>query len=122
MFEGLGSAAGFIRSGKARALAVFSAHRSPVFPDVPTAAEAGLPDFESLSWYGLWAPAGTPPAIVARLQQEVARAFDSPELKAAWRQQGAEPGGEASARFERFVRAETAKWGKVVRDTGIVIE
>jgi tripartite-type tricarboxylate transporter receptor subunit TctC len=122
VFEGLGSAGGFIRSGKARALAVFSERRSPAFPEIPTAAEAGLPDFESLSWYGLWAPAGTPPEIISRLQSEVAKAFESPELKQAWAQQGAEPGGQPTAQFATFVKGEVGKWGKVVRDNNIVIE
>jgi len=66
-FEGLGSAAPYIRSGKARALSVFSAQRSPAVPDVLTAAEAGLPGFELLSWYGLWAPAGTDAGVIARM-------------------------------------------------------
>ena len=122
VFEGLGSAAGFISSGKARPLAVFSAKRSPAFPDIPTAAEAGLPGFESLSWYGLWAPAGTPSEIVVRVQSEVAKAFDSPELKQAWAQQGAAPGGQPTAEFAAFVKGEIGKWGKVVRDNNIVIE
>ncbi|MDP1838408.1 MAG: tripartite tricarboxylate transporter substrate binding protein [Reyranella sp.] len=93
VFEGLGSAAPYIRSGKARALAVFSAERSPAFPDIPTAAEAGLPGFESLSWYGLWVPAGTDPGIIAKLQADVAKCFDSADLKKIWLEQGASPGG-----------------------------
>ena len=119
VFEGLGSASGFISSGKARPLAVFSERRSPAFPNIPTAAEAGLPGFESLSWYGLWAPAGTPADIIERLQAEVAKAFDSPELKQAWAKQGAAPGGQPTA---AFVKGEVGKWGKVVRDNNIVIE
>lgn len=122
VFEGLGSAAAYIRSDKARALAVFSAERSPAFPDIPTAAQAGLPGFESLSWYGLWVPAGTDPGIVARMQAEVAKAFDSPELKKIWLEQGAAPGGMATARFAAFVTEEIGKWGKVVRDNNITIE
>ena len=122
VFEGLGSASGFIRSSKVRALAVLSARRSAAFPDIPTAAEAGLADFESLSWYGLWAPAGTPPEVVAFLQGEVAKAFQSPELKESWQQQGAEPGGEPTAQFARYVTAEIAKWGKVVRSANVTIE
>lgn len=122
VFEGLGSAATYIRSGKARALAVFSAERSPAFPDIPTAAEAGLPGFESLSWYGLWVPAGTDPAIVARMQAEVAKVFDSDELKKVWLGQGAAPGGAPTARFAAFVTEEIGKWGKVVRDNNITIE
>ena len=94
IFEGLGSASSHIRAGKIRALAVTSPKRSPAFPDIPTMAEAGVPGFESLSWYGLWAPAGTPREIMLRLQQETAKALATPELKAIWALQGAEPGGE----------------------------
>jgi tripartite-type tricarboxylate transporter receptor subunit TctC len=122
VFEGLGSAAGHIRSGKVRALAVFANKRSPAFPDIPTAAESGLPDFESLSWYGLWGPAGTPRVVVAKLRTESARVFEAPELKSIWFQQGAEPGGEASETFAAFVKAEVEKWGKVVRDNNITLE
>ncbi len=122
VFEGLGSAAPYIRSGKARALAVFTAERSPAFPDIPTAAEAGLPGFESLSWYGLWAPSGTDAAIIARMQAAVAKAFGSADLKRAWDDQGAAPGGAPTARFAAFVKEEIGKWGKVVRDGNIRIE
>jgi len=122
VFEGLGSAAPYIRSGKARALAVFSAERSPAFPDIPTAAEAGLPGFESLSWYGLWAPAGTDPTIIARMQAAVEKAFSSADLKKAWFEQGAAPGGASTARFAAFVAEEIKKWGKVVQDGNITIE
>lgn len=122
VFEGLGSAAPYIRSGKARALAVFSAERSPAFPDIPTAAEAGLPGFESLSWYGLWVPAGTDPGIIAKLQAEVAKSFDSADLKKIWLEQGASPGGAPTGRFAAFVTEEIEKWGKVVRDNNITLE
>ncbi len=122
VFEGLGSAAPHIRSGKARALAVFSAERSPAFPDVPTAAQAGLPGFESLSWYGLWAPAGTDASIIARMQAAVEAAFASTDLKKVWSEQGAVPGGAPTALFAAFVAEEIGKWGKVVRDGNITIE
>lgn len=122
VFEGLGSAAPYIRGGKARALAVFSAERSPAFPDIPTAAEAGLPGFESLSWYGLWVPAGTDPGIIAKLQAEVAKSFDSADLKKVWLEQGASPGGAPTDRFAAFVKEEIGKWGKVVRDNNITLE
>ncbi len=122
IFEGLGSASSHIRAGKIRALAVTSPKRSPAFPDIPTTAEAGVPGFESLSWYGLWAPAGTPREIVARMQAEVARAFESPDLRKTWFDQGAEPGGEPTADFARYVKAETEKWGKVVRDSGVTLD
>ncbi|NJD87840.1 MAG: tripartite tricarboxylate transporter substrate binding protein [Betaproteobacteria bacterium] len=122
IFEGLGSAASHIRAGSIRALAVTSPKRSPAFPDIPTMAEAGIPGFESLSWYGLWAPAGTPPEIVQRLQAEVAKAMAAPDLKAAWSSQGAEPGGEPVEAFRTFVRAETVKWGKLARDAKVTVD
>ena len=122
IFEGLGSSAPYLQSGKFRALGLAAARRSPAFPDIPTMAEAGLPGFESLSWYGLWAPAGTPRDLAARLQAEVARAFETPDMKEAWFRQGAEPGGESSEQFARYGRAEVEKWGKVVRANNIVLE
>jgi tripartite-type tricarboxylate transporter receptor subunit TctC len=85
-------------------------------------AEAGLPGFESLSWYGLWAPAGTPPEILDRLQAEVKTALASPDLVRTWQQQGAEPGGEPRAQFGAYVRTETEKWGKVAREHRIVVD
>jgi tripartite-type tricarboxylate transporter receptor subunit TctC len=122
IFEGLGSSAPYLRSGKFRALGLAAARRSPAFTDIPTMAEAGLPGFESLSWYGLWAPAGTPRDLTTRIQAEVARAFAAPELKEAWSRQGAEPGGESGETFARYVRAEIEKWGQVVRANNIVLD
>jgi len=122
IFEGLGSASSHIRAGKIRALAVTSPKRSPAFPDIPTMAEAGVPAFESLSWYGLWAPAGTPPEIMLRLQQETAKALATPELKAIWAMQGAEPGGEPAEQFAKLVHSEVEKWGKVVRQNKVVVD
>ncbi|WP_428660318.1 Bug family tripartite tricarboxylate transporter substrate binding protein [Reyranella sp.] len=122
IFEGLGSAAPYLQSGRFRPLALAAARRSPTFPDIPTMAEAGLPDFESLSWYGLWAPAGTPREIVGRIQAEVARVFEAPEMKEAWLRQGAETGGESSGQFARYVHDEVVKWGKVVRANNIVLD
>lgn len=122
IFEGLGSASVHIRAGKIRALAVTSPKRSPAFPDIPTMAEAGVPGFESLSWYGFWAPAGTPRDIMLRLQLETNRALATPELKAIWALQGAEPGGEPSEQFAKLVRSEVEKWGKVVRQNKVTID
>jgi len=122
IFEGLGSAASHIRAGRVRALAVTSAKRSPAFPDVPTMAEAGVPRFEVTSWYGLWVPAATPDALVKRIRDEVNTALASPQLTAYWAQQGADRGGEPSEQFARFVKAETQRWGKVVRDSGVTAE
>jgi tripartite-type tricarboxylate transporter receptor subunit TctC len=122
IFEGLGSASPQIRAGKIRALAVTSPQRSPAFPDIPTMAEAGVPGFESLSWYGLWAPAGTPREIILKMQVETAKALATPELKGIWALQGAEPGGESSEQFTKLVRAEIEKWGRVVRQTKVTID
>ena len=122
IFEGLGSASTQIRAGRIRALAVTSPQRSPAFPEIPTMAIAGVPGFESQSWYGLWVPAQTPRDIATRLHAEVVKALGSPELQAIWAQQGAEAGGESSEQFARFIRSEIEKWGTVVRQNKIVIE
>jgi tripartite-type tricarboxylate transporter receptor subunit TctC len=122
LFEALGSAAGHIRSGKLRAIAVTSLQRSPSFPEIPTAAESGLPGFDVTSWYGLWAPAGTPRAVVQRLHALVTRSFEDAEIRDLWFKLGAEPGGASSEQFADFVHREVLKWGKVVRDAGVTIE
>ena len=122
MFDGMGSSAPQIRAGRLKALAVTTAGRSPAFPDVPTVQEAGVPGYEVTTWYALWAPAGTPQEIVVRLQQEVARAMASPQLKEIWAQQGASPGGNSPAEFGAFVKAEIAKWAEVVKASGARID
>jgi len=122
IFEGLGSAATHIRANSIRALAVTSPKRSPAFPDIPTMAEAGVPGFESQSWYGMWAPAGTSPEIVRRMHAEVVKALASPDLAATWAAQGADAGGESPEQFGRFIRSEVDKWGKVARDLKISAE
>jgi tripartite-type tricarboxylate transporter receptor subunit TctC len=122
IFEGLGSAATHIRANSIRALAVTSPKRSAAFPDIPTMAEAGVPGFESQSWYGMWAPAGTSPEIVRRMHAEVVKALASPDLAATWAAQGADPGGESPEQFGRFIRTEVEKWGKVARDLKISAE
>lgn len=122
IFEALGSASPHIRSGKLKAIAVTSVRRSPSFPDIPTAIEQGLAGFDVTSWYGLWLPTGTPPAVVQRLYALVGRAFEDAEMRELWFKLGAETGGIAPAAFAGFVRAEVQKWGKVVRDAGVTIE
>ena len=122
IFEALGSASAFIRAGTVRPIMVTSAKRSPSFPDIPTAIESGLPGFEVTSWYGLWVPAGTPQAIVLRLQAAVAKAFEDPEMKELWFKLGAEPGGASPEEFRALVSSDVAKWGKVVREAKISVE
>jgi tripartite-type tricarboxylate transporter receptor subunit TctC len=122
MFDGMGSSAPQIRGGKLKPLAVTTTTRSPAFPDVPTMQEAGVPDYEVTTWYGLWAPAGTPPDIVNKLQQEVAKAMVRQEIKDIWAAQGAGPGGNTPDQFAQFIKIEIVKWAKVAKDANIKID
>jgi tripartite-type tricarboxylate transporter receptor subunit TctC len=122
IFEALGSAAGQIRAGTVRPIVVTSAKRSPAFPDVPTAMESGLSGFEVTSWYGLWVPVGTPPAVIQKLQGAVVKAFADPELKDTWAKLGAEPGGSSPEAFRVLIEKDVAKWDKVVREAKITLE
>ncbi len=111
-------AASAISSGKLRALAVTSAARTAVAPEIPTVAESGLPGYEAVSWYGVFAPAGTPRDIVARLSTEIRRATASEDMKKSLVNQGAEPAGDTPEEFAALVRTDLAKWAKAVKDTG----
>ncbi len=122
MFDNLPSAMQHIRGGKLRALAVTAAKRSPELPDVPTVAEAGVKGFEATSWFGLFAPAGTPPQVVSKLNAAIVKALGSAEVKKKLSEQGAEPHPEKPEQFAAFIRAESAKWTKVVRDSGATAE
>ncbi len=122
MFDGLGSSAGHIKSGSIKPLAVASAERSPILPDVPTAAEAGLSGYEVYTWYALWALAGTPQEIVDSLVVEVDKALSSEQVKTVWASQGASPGPLTPDEMASFVSAEIARWGKVADDADIRIE
>ena len=122
MFDGMGSSAPQIRSNRLRALAVTTQTRSPAFPDVPTMHEAGVPGYLVATWYGIWAPTGTPPEIVNRLQQEVAKAMQVPAIKKVWEEQGASPGGNTPAEFGAFIKAEVVKWGEVAKASGARID
>jgi tripartite-type tricarboxylate transporter receptor subunit TctC len=122
MFDGLGSSAGHIKSGTIRPLAVAATERSAILPDVPTAAEAGLADYEVYTWYALWALEGTPQEIVDRLVVEVDKALDSEKVKTVWSGQGASPGPLTPDEMASFVSAEIARWGKVADDANIKIE
>ena len=122
MFDGMGSSAPQIRGQRLKPLAVTTATRSPAFPDVPTVQEAGVPGYEVTTWYALWAPAGTPQDVINKLQQEVAKAMTSQQLKDVWAQQGASPGGNTPSEFGAFVKAEIAKWADVVKASGARID
>jgi tripartite-type tricarboxylate transporter receptor subunit TctC len=121
-FDGLGSSAAQIKSGKLRPLAVTTGKRSALLPDVPTAAEAGVKGYELTTWYAVWAVKGTPQPIVDRMYQEIAKALQSPEIKVVWDGQGAALGGMPPAEFAALVKQEIARWGKVVKDANIKID
>ncbi|MCY1511752.1 hypothetical protein D9M68_461890 [compost metagenome] len=123
MFDNLPSSMALIKAGKLKALAVTSAKPSPALPGVPTIAQAaGLPQYEASSWFGMLAPAGTPPDIVQRIQQEVAKALGAPAVRERLQAQGAEPVGNTPEQFAALIRAETAKWAKVVKDSGAKVD
>jgi len=123
MSSTLPSAAAHIRSGKVRALAVTSLKRSSAFPNVPTVAEAAaLPGYEASTWQGLLFPARTPPALVGRLQKEAATVLAQDGVRSRLSDLGYEPVASGSAEFAAFIKAETAKWSKVIRSAGIRLE
>ncbi len=123
MFDNLPSSIPHIKSGKLKALAVTSLQRSAVLPDVPTVEEAGrLKGFDATSWFGLLAPAGTPPDIVNRIQQEVARALNTPAMKEKLGSQGAIPSGNTPAEFTQLIDAEHRKWAQVVKASGARVD
>src|SRR6187402_3018794 len=122
MFDGLGSSAAHIKSGRIRALATASQKRAPGFPDLPTAAEQGLPSYQVATWYGLWAPKGTPKEIVERMEAEMQKAFATDELKTMWVGLGAETPNLYGDAFGRFVSAETRRWAEVVKTSGAKLD
>jgi tripartite-type tricarboxylate transporter receptor subunit TctC len=123
MFDNLPSSMPQIKAGKLKALAVTSAKRSDALPDVPTIEQAaGLKGFDASSWFGLLAPAGTPPDIVNRIQQEVARSLSTPTMKEKLLAQGAIPSGNTPAEFARLIDSEHKKWAKVVKDSGAKVD
>lgn len=107
-----------IKSGKLRALAVTTRTRIASLPDVPTVAESGYPDFEINSWQGIFAPAGTPADIVAKLNEAIMRNVQDPEFKALLAKEGAEPVGSSVTQFTAWVSGEVSKWAKVVKESG----
>ncbi|ODV42955.1 ABC transporter substrate-binding protein [Cupriavidus sp. UYMMa02A] len=122
MFDGLGSSAQHIRAGRIKALAVASAKRSPAFPNVPTAAEAGVPNFEVSTWYAMWVPKGTPKEIVDRLYTETEKALNTPELKQIWLSNGSETPQFTQEQFAQFQRSEIKRWAQVVQQSGATID
>ena len=122
MFDGLGSSAAQIEGGQLRALAVAAPKRAAAFPNVPTAAEAGLPNYEVATWYAMWAPKGTPEPILARMTKELQTALATPNVIEAWKRNGSEIPNLYGAPLTAFVTSEVARWGKVVREANVKIE
>ena len=122
MFDGLPAAAGNIRAGKLKLLAITGKARHPAFPDVPTFAEAGLADYAPIAWQGLLAPAGTPQPIVDKLSAAMQKAAQNPELAEKWRQYGGELRGNTPAEFTAFISADRAMWGKVVKQANVKLD
>lgn len=108
-----------LKTGRVRALAITSAKRSGALPEFPTIAEAGVPGYEVQGWNGLFMVKDTPPAVIARLYPEVAKILRSPEVKEQMAALGAEPGGNTPAGFAAYVKAESQRWGRIIRDKGI---
>jgi tripartite-type tricarboxylate transporter receptor subunit TctC len=122
MFDGLASSASHIKGGRIKALMVSGNKRNPAFPDVPCAAELGLPDYTVATWYGLWAPKGTPADVQARIVEEMRRAAATDELKAVWASNGAEFGALTPVQFGNFVSAEIKRWTTVVKASGAKLD
>ncbi|HUD35137.1 MAG TPA: tripartite tricarboxylate transporter substrate binding protein [Variovorax sp.] len=122
MFDGLGSSAQHIKAGRIKALMVSGAKRNPAFPDVPCAAEVGLPDYTVTTWYGLWAPRGTPAEVQARVIESARKALAADDLRAIWAANGSEIPDVTTAAFGRFVNAEVRRWAAVVKASGTKLD
>ncbi len=122
MFDGLGSSAQHIKSGRIKALMVSGTKRSPAFPDVPCSSELGLPNYTVSTWYGLWAPKAAPADVQARAIEEVRRSCQTEEAKGVWLRQGAEFPNLAGAQFDAFIKTELKKWGQVVKAAGVKLD
>ena len=118
MFDGLGSSAGHIKGGRIVPLMMAGRSRNPAFPDVPSARESGLPDYDVSTWYGIWAPKGTPAEAQAAMIEAVRKSAQTPENKQVWAGQGAEFANLEAATFGGFIQLEMAKWARVVKATG----
>ena len=122
MFDNMPSAIQHVRSGKLVPLAVTTAKRSPELPNVPTIAEAGVPGYEATSWFGMFAPAGTPAPVLAKLNAAIVKLLAQPDVKKKINEQGAEVYSETPEQFAAFIQAESVKWGKVVKESGASLD
>jgi tripartite-type tricarboxylate transporter receptor subunit TctC len=122
MFDAVTAMAPHVRSGKVKALATTGRTRSTILSDVPTVAEAGVPGYEAVIWLGVMAPAKTPPAVLRKLNAEIARIVSQPEVKQEWAAQGATAMTQSVEEFDRYLRADIDKWAQIVRKAGIKAE
>ena len=122
MFDGLGSSANHIKGGRLRAIAVAADKRAPGFPDIPTAKDGGLPTYQVATWYGIWAPKGTPKEIVEKMQAEMRKALNSDEMKAIWTSLGTETPNVWGDAFGKFTSAEIKRWAEVVKSSGAKLD
>jgi tripartite-type tricarboxylate transporter receptor subunit TctC len=122
MFDGLGSSAAHIKGGRIRAIAVAADRRAVAFADVPTAKEAGVPTYQVATWYGIWAPKGTPRDAITAMQGEMRKALNGDELKAAWTGLGSETPNLWGDEFGRFIGAEVKRWAEVVKASGAKLD
>ena len=118
MFDNLASSLGQVRAGRIRALAVTTAKRTSLAPDLPTIAESGLPGFDISTWFGIFVPAGTPRQVVDRLHAEFERALAAPDVREKMVALGAEPVGNRPEEFAAYIRAEADKYARVIRASG----
>jgi tripartite-type tricarboxylate transporter receptor subunit TctC len=122
MFDGLGSSAGHIKGGRIRAIAVAADKPAPGFPDVALAKAGGAPQYQVATWYGIWAPKGTPRELVTAMQNEMRKALNGDELKTAWTGLGTETPNLWGDDFGKFVGAETKRWAEVVKASGVKLD
>jgi tripartite-type tricarboxylate transporter receptor subunit TctC len=122
MFDNLANSMPQLKAGKLKALAVTTAKRSPLAPELPTLAESGLPGFDIYTWWGLLAPAGTGPDIIAKWNAEVTRILGTPEMRAFFAQEGAEPAPTTPDAFAALIRSEMIKYARIVKDSGAKVD
>jgi tripartite-type tricarboxylate transporter receptor subunit TctC len=122
MFDAIPAVLPHVKSGRLRGLAIGSARRSTFLPDVPTVAESGFPGFEAVGWIGIAAPSKTPPAVLDKLNAEIRRIINTPEMKERLAALAFTPVGDSRDEFGRFIKSEIARWGKAVRESGAKAE
>ena len=122
MFDGLGSSATHIKGGRIKAIAVAGEKRAPGFPNVPTAKEGGVPTYQVATWYGLWAPKGTPAAAVSAMQEAMKIALNQADIKGAWTGLGTDTPNLWGADFGKFVGNEVKRWAEVVKNSGAKLD